>query len=189
MSEMTREQAVELARKECGGDQYMFVSEWVIRAIQAASSRGLNELWEPVAWRFGSSYWPTRECMPVPLQAEAEPLYASPPRQAAYAQGIAANSLDAREPVAWRVRFHTDDSLAGKPNVRPWVLLPDRPVRGSAIESEPLYTRPLVPLTLTECRTLVAAHFEHGELCGDDLRLIRAVENHHGIGGTQGEKT
>lgn len=49
--------------------------------------------------------------------------------------------------------------------------------------------RPLVPLTLAECRALVAAHFDHGEMCGDDLRLIRAVENHFGIGGTQGEKT
>lgn len=86
----------------------------------------------------------------IPLDYGAQPSsWVIAAMQAAYAQGIAANSLDARgEPVAWRVRFHTDDSLAGKPNVRPWVLLPDRPVRGSAIESEPLYTRPLVPLRI-----------------------------------------
>ena len=38
------------------------------------------------------------------------------------------------------------------------------------------------PLTLEQCRALVAQHFEHGELIGDDLTLIRAVERAHGIG-------
>lgn len=38
------------------------------------------------------------------------------------------------------------------------------------------------PLTLEQCRALVAQHFEHGELIGDDLTLIRAVEKAHGIG-------
>ncbi len=38
------------------------------------------------------------------------------------------------------------------------------------------------PLTLAQCRALVAQHFEHGELIGDDLTLIRAVERAHGIG-------
>ncbi len=38
------------------------------------------------------------------------------------------------------------------------------------------------PLTLEQCRALVVQHFEHGELCGDDVTLIRAVERAHGIG-------
>ena len=38
------------------------------------------------------------------------------------------------------------------------------------------------PLTLAQCRALVAQHFEHGEMNGDDVTLIRAVERAHGIG-------
>jgi hypothetical protein len=38
------------------------------------------------------------------------------------------------------------------------------------------------PLTLAQCQALVVQHFEHGELCGDDVTLIRAVERAHGIG-------
>lgn len=38
------------------------------------------------------------------------------------------------------------------------------------------------PLTLAQCRDLVAQHFEHGEMIGDDVTLIRAVEKAHGIG-------
>ena len=38
------------------------------------------------------------------------------------------------------------------------------------------------PLTLAQCRALVAQHFEHGEMSGDDVTLIRAVERAHGIG-------
>lgn len=37
------------------------------------------------------------------------------------------------------------------------------------------------PLTLTQCRSLVRQHFEHGEMTGDDVTLIRAVENAYGI--------
>ena len=51
------------------------------------------------------------------------------------------------EPVAWRYRFHTDDSLAGKPNVRRWVLTDSRPShlahdQEQEIECEPLYAAP-----------------------------------------------
>lgn len=38
------------------------------------------------------------------------------------------------------------------------------------------------PLTLAQCLALVAQHFEHGEMTGDDVTLIRAVERAHGIG-------
>jgi hypothetical protein len=44
-----------------------------------------------------------------------------------------------RQPVAWRYRFHTDDSLAGKPNVRPWVLIDKEPQSHEDIEVEPLF--------------------------------------------------
>jgi hypothetical protein len=51
-----------------------------------------------------------------------------------------------RPPVAWRFRFHTDDSLAGKPNVRPWVLIDKEPQSHEDIEVEPLFasSEPLV---------------------------------------------
>jgi hypothetical protein len=51
-----------------------------------------------------------------------------------------------RQPVAWRFRFHTDDSLAGKPNVRPWVLIDKEPQSHEDIEVEPLFasSEPLV---------------------------------------------
>lgn len=45
----------------------------------------------------------------------------------------------AGEAVAWRYRFHTDDSLSGKPNVRGWVLTDkEPPTRSGDIEVEPL---------------------------------------------------
>ena len=37
------------------------------------------------------------------------------------------------------------------------------------------------PLTLAQCRALVADHLENGEMTGDDLTLIRAVEKAHSI--------
>lgn len=41
--------------------------------------------------------------------------------------------------VAWRWRIHTDDSLAGKPNVRRWVLTEEEPLnRDNWLEVEPL---------------------------------------------------
>jgi len=40
------------------------------------------------------------------------------------------------EPVAYFFRFHTDDSLAGKPNVRSWQLCEGQPVKGLEKEGE-----------------------------------------------------
>ena len=47
----------------------------------------------------------------------------------------------AQEPVAWRWRIHTDDSLAGKPNVRPWLLSHVKPA-ADMCEIVPLYAAP-----------------------------------------------
>ena len=38
------------------------------------------------------------------------------------------------------------------------------------------------PLTLEQCRALVAQHLGHDEMISDDVTLIRAVEQAHGIG-------
>jgi hypothetical protein len=48
----------------------------------------------------------------------------------------------APEPVAWRVRFHTDDSLRGLPNVRSWQLTETEPKPSPEWEVQPLYAAP-----------------------------------------------
>jgi hypothetical protein len=46
----------------------------------------------------------------------------------------------------------------------------------------PLYTHPArKPMTRDDMRKLLAEHFDHEELTGDDFRLIRAVERFHDI--------
>lgn len=71
--------------------------------------------------------WLHEKCIGLCARAAAAPL--PPP--------------SAPQPVAWRWRFHTDDSLAGRPNVRAWLLADKEPTSVSAdIEVEPLYTRP-----------------------------------------------
>lgn len=71
-------------------------------------------------------------------------------------------SLDAA-PVAYFFRFHTDDSLAGKPNVRTFQLCEGAPPKKLATEGEivPLYTAPQAASALREAlRELVEAHTE-----------------------------
>lgn len=69
----------------------------------------------------------------------------------------------AGEPVAWRYRFHTDDSLAGKPNVRGWMLTDIRPpTRSGDIEVEPLFAS----LPAPQAVQAGCGHCEKGGWCG-----------------------
>lgn len=58
-------------------------------------------------------------------------------------------------PVAWRFRFHTDDSLAGKPNVRGWVLTSEWVNPFDGIEVEPLYTASHLQQRLREAEEVI----------------------------------
>jgi hypothetical protein len=70
------------------------------------------------------------------------------------------------EPAAYFYRFHTDDSLAGKPNVRPWVLDHGQPTPGLYKECEIrlLYATPPGELDSARVRADLYSHIKRLEL-------------------------
>ena len=88
----------------------------------------------------------------------------------------AASQAQTAQPVAYRWRIHTDDSLAGKPNVRPWLFSHDKPPTDMC-EVELLYAAP--PSELREALLERAADMltAYGELIRRDG--ASRIEEHH----------
>lgn len=80
--------------------------------------------------------------------------------------------------VAWRYRFHTDASLAGRPNVRQWALSTEEVKPHSDWEAEPLYThsssasdKALMEEAATALEALVAYDSYETEYDGQTLTI------------------